>query len=93
LLYPAAFPVYPQDILGCSAFGPGLGPASSAFPIFEGGRLRRRLGGDVPALPLCLTMLLESDGYPVAYRAYKVSLARSLKSPLKVSDPLVKVKV
>jgi hypothetical protein len=93
LLHPAAFPVYPQDILWHSAFRPGLGPASSAFPIFQGGRLRRRLGGSAPALVLCLTTFLESDGYPVAYAADKCPFAGTLKPLFKVSDPLVEVEV
>jgi hypothetical protein len=93
LLYPVVFLVYPQDILRCSAFRPGLGPASSAFPIFEGGRLWQWLSSNVPVLLLCLTILLESDSYLVVYCIYKVSLACLLKSLLKVSDLLVKVKV
>jgi hypothetical protein len=56
--------------------------------------LRRRLGGDdAPALLLCLTPLLESDGYPVAYTAYKSPFACTLESPFKVCDPLVEVEV
>jgi hypothetical protein len=47
----------------------------------------------MPVLLLCLIILLESDSYLVAYHVYKVSLACSLKSLLKVSDPLIKVKV
>jgi hypothetical protein len=47
----------------------------------------------VLALPLCLTTLLESDGYPVTYAADKGPFAGTLKPLFKVGDLLVKVEV
>jgi hypothetical protein len=42
---------------------------------------------------LCLTILLESDGYPVAYAADKGPFAGTLKPLFKVGDPLVDIEV
>ena len=92
-MHPATFPVYPQDLFWVLAFSPFCGPPSSAFPEFEGGALRLCLCGDVLALALCLTTLLESDGYPVAYTADKGPFAGTLKPLFEVSDPLVEVEV
>ena len=82
VLHLAAFLVYPQDLFWVLAFSPGRGPASSAFPVFKGGRLRRWFGGAAPALSLalCLAALLESNGHPVAYAPDKSPFACAFKS-------------
>ena len=44
-------------------------------------------------MPLCLTTLLESDGYLVTYAVDKGPFASTLKPLFKVSDLLVKVEI